>query len=57
MVLYVDNTNILVIDKNSKLLQGKTDTVKTQLQTWFSENNLIINTEKTKVMFFFSIQI
>jgi hypothetical protein len=48
MVLFADDTNILVIDKDYKSLQEKTNTVMEQLKNWFSYSNLIINIEKHK---------
>jgi predicted ATP-grasp superfamily ATP-dependent carboligase len=52
MVLFADDTNILVIDKNYTALQEKTNRVMEQLETWFLYNNIAINTEKTQVMLF-----
>ncbi|PNF29254.1 hypothetical protein B7P43_G10478, partial [Cryptotermes secundus] len=52
VVLFADDTNILVTDKNINILQDKIGEVMIQLESWFSKNNLIINTEKTKAMLF-----
>jgi hypothetical protein len=52
LVLFADDTNILITDKNIIDLQEKIGRVMTQLELWFSENNLFINAEKTKAMFF-----
>jgi hypothetical protein len=45
-VLYADNTNILVVDKEEALLQHKIEFVMQQLELWFHKNDLIVNTEK-----------
>jgi hypothetical protein len=52
MVLIADDTNILVIEKNKNALQDKIDEVMMQLEAWFSMNNMVINSEKTKAMYF-----
>jgi hypothetical protein len=49
-VLYADDTNILVSDENVNDLQYKLNNVMTELQTWFTLNNLAVNTEKTVAM-------
>jgi hypothetical protein len=46
MVLFADDTNILVIDKDEDALQQKIYKVMKQLRIWFQENGLLINTEK-----------
>jgi hypothetical protein len=51
MVLFADDTNILVTDKNLDALQLKLRRVMEQLEIWF-QKNLLINREKTTVMFF-----
>jgi hypothetical protein len=43
VVLFADNTNILVIEKNRNALQDKIDKVMMQLETWFSMNTMVIN--------------
>jgi uncharacterized protein YxjI len=50
MVLFTADTNILLVEKDLTSLKGKTAKVKKQLENWFSTNNLIINTEKTKAI-------
>jgi hypothetical protein len=52
MVLFADDTNIFVIDKNLDALQLKLRRVMEQLKIWFQKNNLLINMEKTTVMSF-----
>jgi hypothetical protein len=52
VVLFADNTNILVIEKNKNALQDKIDKVIMQLKAWFSLNNMVIHNEKTKAMYF-----
>jgi hypothetical protein len=52
VVLFADVTNILVIDKNIHTLQEKVNRLMIQLESWFSKNNLVINTDKTKAMLF-----
>jgi hypothetical protein len=47
MVLFADDTDILVIDKDKDALQQKINKVTKQLETWFQENNLLINTKKS----------
>lgn len=52
VVLFADDTNILLIEKNLALLQEKIVNVMKQLGNWFLSNNLIINTGKTKAILF-----
>jgi hypothetical protein len=52
VVLFADNTNILLIEKNLTSLQDKIVNVMKQLENWFLFNNLIINTGKTKAILF-----
>jgi hypothetical protein len=52
LVLLADDTTILITEKNIIDLQEKIGRAMTQLESWFSKNNLIINTDKTKAMFF-----
>jgi hypothetical protein len=52
VVLFADDTNILLIEKNLTSLQEKTVNVMKQLENWFLSNNLIINTGKTKAILF-----
>jgi len=55
-VLFADDTNILVSDGNINDLQYKLNNVMTELQTWFTLNNLVVNTEKTLAMSFRTTQ-
>jgi hypothetical protein len=50
IVLFADDTNILVSDENINNLQYKLNNVMTELQTWFTLNSLVVNTEKTLAM-------
>ena len=47
MILYADDTNVLVVDKNEEALRTKLSLVMKQLEIWFLKNDLIINTTKT----------
>jgi hypothetical protein len=55
-VLFADDTNILVSDENINDLQYKLNNVMTELQTWFTQNNLVVNTEKTLAMSYHTTQ-
>jgi hypothetical protein len=46
VVLFADNTNILVTAENGSTNQYKIGRVMKELQLWFCLNNLIINAEK-----------
>ena len=48
MVLFADDINILIIDKNIDAVQARLNRVIKQFENWFSNNNLIFNTDKTK---------
>jgi hypothetical protein len=52
IVLFADDINILLIDKNLKSLNDKIQAAMNQIANWFMVNDLIINTEKTKALFF-----
>jgi len=56
IVLFADDTNILVTDENINNLQYKLNNVMTDLQTWFTLNNLIVNTENMLAMSFHTLQ-
>jgi hypothetical protein len=45
-----DDINTLITDKNIDAIQERLNTVIKQFETWFSNNSLIINTDKTKAM-------
>jgi hypothetical protein len=51
IVLFADDTNILLIDKNLKSLND-VQAAMNQIANWFTVNDLIINTEKTRALFF-----
>jgi hypothetical protein len=53
MVLYVDDINVLVLDRDLKSLELKIKLVLKQIETWFSENELILNADKTRAMLFY----
>ena len=55
-MLFAYDTNILVADENINDLRYKLNNVMTELQTWFTLNNLIVNTEKTLAMSFHTPQ-
>jgi hypothetical protein len=53
-VIYVDDTNILFTDNDKDNLQAKllVSSVMKQLEAWFLNNDLIVNTIKTVAMSF-----
>jgi hypothetical protein len=55
-VLYADDTNILVTGNNLNALQENVHNSIMAAQTWFSTNNLIVNTYKTFIMRFNNYQ-
>jgi Reverse transcriptase (RNA-dependent DNA polymerase). len=56
LVLYADDTNILVVDKDMKVFELKTALVMTQLKAWLFDNELVLNTAKTCALLFHSSQ-
>jgi hypothetical protein len=52
LVLYADDKNILVTGNDEKALQAKLSSVMKQLEAWFLNNDLIVNTTKTIAMSF-----
>jgi len=52
LVLHADDMNIFVVDKNEKALQARLSSVMKQLEVWFFNNDLIVNTSKTVAMSF-----
>jgi hypothetical protein len=52
VVLLADDTNILLTDNTLGSLNEKVIKVTELLESWFYENQLKINTDKTKVLFF-----
>jgi len=56
IVLFADDTNILVSDENIFNLQYKLNNIMTELQTWFTLNSLVVNVEKTSAMSFHTMK-
>jgi hypothetical protein len=52
LILYADDTNVLVVDRNEEVLQIKLSLVMRQLENWLLKNYLFINTNKTAAMSF-----
>ena len=52
LILYADDTNVLITDYSQEALQTKLFLIMKQLETWFLNNDLIINITKTKAMSF-----
>ena len=50
LILYADDTNVVVVDKNEEALRTKLALVMKQMEIWFLKNDLIINTTKTVAM-------
>jgi hypothetical protein len=46
MVLFADDINVLVIDKDKEVVQQKINRMSKQPETWFKVNNFIINIKK-----------
>ena len=53
MVLYADDTNILIKGSNASELQDNINAASNKLEKWFYHNNLILNANKTNCLFFF----
>jgi 16S rRNA G966 N2-methylase RsmD len=52
LVVYADDTNILVTDNDKENLKAKLSSVMIQLEARFLNNDLIVNTAKTVAMSF-----
>jgi hypothetical protein len=52
LAICVDNINIVIIDKNIEAIEESLNRVMAQFETYFSNNSLIITTDKTKAMLF-----
>ena len=52
LIMYVDNTIDLITDRSPDTLQTKLSLVVKQLEIWFLNNDLIINSSKTVDMSF-----
>ena len=50
LVLYADDTYLLITGKYELDLQYKIMNVMKELEIWFQKNNLVINTKKTSAM-------
>ena len=48
MVMFADDINTLITDKDACALQIKIDRLMTELEIWFNRNDLIINIEKNR---------
>jgi len=55
-VLFVDDTNILVLGDNVTNLQYKISNILNELQMWFELNNLVVNAEEVMAMSFHTLQ-
>jgi hypothetical protein len=53
LILYADDTNVLVVDRNEEALHTKLSLVVKQLENWFLKNYLFINITKTVAMSFY----
>jgi hypothetical protein len=53
LVLYADDTNVLVMDRNEEVLKTKLIPVMEQLERWFHKNDFVVNTTKTVAMSFY----
>jgi hypothetical protein len=47
LILYADDTNVLVTSNNEEDLQAQLASITHQLEVWFSNHDLIVNTNKT----------
>ncbi|GFG35000.1 hypothetical protein Cfor_01104 [Coptotermes formosanus] len=56
LVLFADDTNLLITGKDERFLQHTVTKVMNDVETWFKENSLVINTGKTIAMSFHSKQ-
>jgi len=52
LALFADDIHILIIDKNTAAVHARLNRVIKQCETWFSNNSLIVSTDKTKAMLF-----
>jgi len=52
LILYADDTNVLVIDRNEEALKTELSLVMKRLEKWFLKNDLFINTTKSAAMSF-----
>ena len=54
VVLYTDDTNLLITDKDESALPHKIKNITKE--TWFHKNDIIINADETIAMSFHTIQ-
>jgi hypothetical protein len=54
LVLYVDDTSVLITAKNDAELKNKVKLVLASMIEWFTANGLALNMEKTNIMKFTS---
>jgi hypothetical protein len=52
VVLFADNTNILLVDNSIEALNKKIKKCIDRLESWFNDNQLLINSDKMKALFF-----
>jgi hypothetical protein len=52
VVLFVDDTNLLIIQRNESVLHHKVNEVTMKLEYWIKKNNLMINVVKTVAISF-----
>ena len=55
-MLFADDINLLIIERDEKVLQHKVNEVMKKLEYWFQNNNLMINIEKTIAMSYCTMQ-
>jgi hypothetical protein len=56
IVLFADDTNMLVSGENLNTLQYKLNNAMKELQIWFTLNDLVVNVEKTLAVSFDTMQ-
>ena len=56
LVLFVDDTNLLIIERDENVSQDLVNEVMKKLEYWFQNNNLIINVGKTVAISFHTKQ-
>jgi hypothetical protein len=56
MVLYADDINILIVDKDENKLKEKTTLLINRLESWFNKNELILNIRKSCALSFYPRQ-
>jgi hypothetical protein len=52
LVLFEDDTNLLINERDENILQCKVNEVMKKLEYWFQKNNILINAGKTVEMSF-----